>query len=123
MTARSDLFREEVRFRLLRLLQEHPEYSQREVARALGISLGAVNYCLGALVERGHVKIRRFSTSHHKLGYAYILTPAGVAEKASLVSEFLRRKKEEFEIIRAEIEAMQLEVSEADSSELPDPQI
>ncbi len=109
---KSDQFREDVRFRVLRLLQDHPEYSQRQVAEALGVSLGAVNYCLNALAQRGLVKIRRFSNSSNKLGYAYILTPAGVAEKAALVGAFLQRKRAEFAIIQAEIESMQAELDQ-----------
>ena len=122
MTVKSDLFRAEVRFRLLRLLQERPELSQRQVAEALGVSLGAVNYCLNALVERGFVKMRRFTNSQNKLRYAYVLTPAGLAQQAALVSEFLQRKKAEFEIIKAEIEAMQAELGQLESNESPDPQ-
>ncbi|PJI89787.1 MarR family EPS-associated transcriptional regulator [Sphingomonas koreensis] len=113
MSGKSDQFREDVRFRVLRLLQSHPEYSQRQVAQELGVSLGAVNYCLNALAERGLVKIRRFTNSNNKLGYAYILTPAGVAEKAGLVGAFLQRKRAEFEIIKAEIETMQAELDQA----------
>lgn len=123
MSTKSDLFREEVRFRLLRLLHEHPEYSQRQVAQALGISLGAVNYCLNALVDRGFVKIGRFTNSQNKLRYAYVLTPAGLAQQAALVAEFLQRKKAEFEIIKAEIEAMQAEIGQLEATEFPDPQI
>jgi EPS-associated MarR family transcriptional regulator len=99
--------REDLDFRLLRLLEEHPDNSQREISRALGISLGGVNYCLKALIEKGLIKIENFRTSHNKLGYLYVLTAQGIAERAALTNRFLRRKIAEYESLRAEIEAMQ----------------
>lgn len=111
MTAKSDQFKEDVRFRILRVLQENPESSQRDISRSLGVSLGCVNYCINALVEKGFIKIRNFGSSRNKLGYAYILTPAGVAEKGTLTGRFLQRKIKEYELIRAEVEAMQRELN------------
>ena len=78
-----------VDFELLDLLGRQPDASQRELAAALGISLGKVNYCLTALVDRGLVKIGRFADSRHKLGYVRVLTPQGLAERARLMTEFL----------------------------------
>ncbi|MBN8811840.1 MULTISPECIES: MarR family EPS-associated transcriptional regulator [unclassified Sphingomonas] len=104
--ARQDHNREDVRFRVLRLLEEHPEYSQRDIAHALGVSLGSVNYCLGALIEMGHVKLGNFRSSSNKLRYMYVLTPKGISEKVSLTSRFLQRKLAEYEALRAEIEAL-----------------
>ena len=98
--------REDVRFRVLRLLEENPEFSQRDIARHLGVSLGAVNFCLSALVEKGHVKVNNFRAADNKLRYAYLLTPKGIAEKAALTSRFLRRKLREYEALRLEIEAL-----------------
>ena len=97
---------DDVRFRVLRVLQEEPELSQREISVRLGVSLGAVNYCLRALTERGQVKVRNFRSSDNKLRYAYILTPGGIAEKARLTGAFLARKIAEYEALRAEIEAL-----------------
>ncbi len=100
---------EEARFQILRLLHDNPELTQRELGERVGVSLGAVNYCLKALIERGLVKAGNFSKSPNKLGYAYVLTPAGIAEKTVLTGRFLARKKAEYEALRAEIEALSRE--------------
>jgi len=100
---------EDVRFQVLRLLQQDPSSSQREIATALGISLGGVNYCLNALVEKGHIKIRNFKSSNDKRKYVYLLTPKGIAEKTTLTGRFLQRKMREYEALKAEIEAVQKE--------------
>src|SRR5689334_22870218 len=92
MTERQQSFREEVRFKVLRMLEQRPECSQRDIAEALGVSLGGVNYCLKALTEKGHVKVSNFRQSDNKLRYAYVLTPTGIAEKALLTGRFLQRK-------------------------------
>jgi EPS-associated MarR family transcriptional regulator len=97
---------EEARFQILRLLHENPELTQRELGERVGVSLGAVNYCLKALIERGLVKAGNFSKSANKLGYAYVLTPAGIAEKTVLTGRFLKRKVAEYEALRLEIEAL-----------------
>ena len=100
---------EEARFQILRLLHENPELTQRELGERVGVSLGAVNYCLKALIERGLVKAGNFTKSSNKLGYAYVLTPAGIAEKTLLTGRFLARKKAEYEALRAEIDALSRE--------------
>jgi EPS-associated MarR family transcriptional regulator len=101
--------REDASFRVLKLLAEHPEYSQREMAAALGISLGKLNYCLRALVEKGHVKIESFNASSHKLGYVHLLTPKGIAERAALAASFVKRKIAEYDALKAELEALESE--------------
>ncbi len=100
---------EEARFKILRLLHENPELTQRELRERVGISLGAVNYCLGALIERGLVKAGNFSRNPNKLGYAYVLTPAGIAEKTLLTRRFLKRKVKEYEALKLEIEVLSQE--------------
>ncbi|MEK6372969.1 MAG: MarR family EPS-associated transcriptional regulator [Acidobacteriota bacterium] len=102
----------EVRYRLLKHLAEHPDASQRELARQLGVSVGKVNYCLKALIEKGWVKARNFRNSNHKAGYLYILTPRGIEEKVSVTSSFLRRKLDEYDLLSKEIERLTREVSE-----------
>lgn len=109
--------KEDTRFRVLRLLQDRPDLTQREIAEAIGISLGGVNYCLRALASKGLVKIRNFKNSNNKVGYAYLLTPKGIAEKTVLTAQFLKRKMEEYEALKAEIEALMEEIKE-----LPDSQ-
>ncbi len=114
-TAKTEARREEVQFHILRQLQENADHSQRSLARALGVSLGAINFCLNALVDRGYVKIRNFQASPNKLGYAYILTPKGVTSKARLTARFLRRKKAEYEALRAEINALEMDLNDVES--------
>lgn len=79
------------------------------LAKELGISLGSINYCFQALAEKGWIKMQNFSKSKHKLRYAYLLTPAGIAEKSKLTAEFLKRKTAEYEALKAEIETLQTE--------------
>jgi EPS-associated MarR family transcriptional regulator len=102
---------EEARFQILRLLHENPELTQRELGERVGVSLGAVNYCLKALIERGLVKAGNFTKSSNKLGYAYVLTPAGIAEKTLLTGRFLTRKMLEYQTLKLEIETLSKEVS------------
>jgi EPS-associated MarR family transcriptional regulator len=83
---------EDTAFRVMRLLQSNPDLTQRELAEQLGLSVSGLNYCLKALMEKGWVKMRNFSQSKNKFGYVYILTPIGMAEKAALTSNFLKRK-------------------------------
>lgn len=104
---------EKTRFRLLRLLQDNPELSQRQLADALGVSVGKVNYCLRALLDKGFVKMRNFRDSQNKLAYAYYLTPKGMKEKLRATAEFLEIRKREYEEIRREIEELKREVGAA----------
>ena len=106
----------EVRYRLLKYLADHPEASQRELARELGVSVGKVNYCLRAVMEKGWVKARNFHNSHHKAAYLYILTPKGMEEKVNVTSAFLRRKLDEYDLLQKEIERLTREVSELTSA-------
>lgn len=90
-------------FELLDLLEQRPAASQREIAAALGISLGKVNYCLTALADKGLIKLERFGASRHKLGYVRVLTPQGLAERAKLMTAFLKRKIDEYDQLGAQI--------------------
>ena len=112
--------RDELRLQVLRALEANPELSQRQLATELGVSLGGVNYALKALVERGFVKADNFRKSGNKVAYLYVLTPQGVAEKASLATAFLGRKLEEYEVLRQEIEALKGEVGSGDSGKGPE---
>ena len=102
---------EERQLNALRLLEENPEMSQRELAEALGVSVGAANYCLKALVEKGWVKFENFQNNPNKFGYLYLLTPMGIAAKTQLTARFLQRKVAEYEALRAEIHQLQAEVN------------
>ena len=101
---------EDLHFRVLKLLQDDPDLSQRELAERLGVSNGKLHYCMRALIGKGLVKLGNFANSKHHLGYAYLLTPKGIAQKASMTSDFLKRKMAEYEALRAEIKALQAEM-------------
>ena len=104
---------DERQLKAMRLLQEDPEISQRQLASAMGISVGATNYCLRALVEKGWVKLENFQKNPNKLGYLYLLTPTGINAKATLTAEFLKRKLVEYEELTEEIESLRHEVGES----------
>lgn len=110
MISRQARLQEDTYFRAMRILQENPDLTQRELAERLGISVGGLNYCLKALMEKGLVKMKNFANSKNKFGYVYVLTPNGMAEKAAITHRFLQRKMEEYEALKAEIEALKLEV-------------
>ena len=111
---------EETSYKLLKLLQEEPHSSQRDIARSMGISLGKTNYCLKALVEKGLVKVRNFYHNDDKRVYAYLLTPQGIEEKARVTLRFLRRKQREYEALKAEIEQLRTEAAKADAGSSTD---
>jgi EPS-associated MarR family transcriptional regulator len=109
----STSLQEENHLKVLRLLEANPHMSQRELAGALGVSLGKTNYCLKALLGKGYIKMQSFNKSQNKLAYAYLLTPDGIAEKAGLTVRFLARKVAEYESLTLEIEALKSEMSKA----------
>ena len=113
MSSRQSNLQEDTNFRLLRILNENPEITQRELAKRLGLSVSGLHYCLKALVEKGLVKVQNFSNSKNKIRYLYLLTPAGVSQKANLTSQFLQRKMREYEELQKEIKLLK---HEADSS-------
>jgi len=123
MTARLETQQEDVRFRILRLLQHAPHLTQRELAEALGISLGKTNFCIKALLDKGLIKLHNFRASRNKLAYSYLLTPAGVAEKAALTARFLGRKMAEYEQLKAEIESLRQECAAAPANATPLPRL
>ncbi len=106
---------DETRYELIRLLEANPELSQREVARALGVSLGKANYCLRALTQRGLVKARNFKNSKNRAAYRYFLTPKGIEEKVLLALQFLKIKTREYELLRLEIEQLRKETKDGSS--------
>jgi EPS-associated MarR family transcriptional regulator len=110
MTSKRTKLQEDTRFRVLRLLQENPEMSQRELAEAVGVSVGGIHYVLNALIDKGMVKLGNFTAAEDKRRYAYVLTPKGIARKAALTRAFLVRKTEEYEALKQEIEALKIEL-------------
>ncbi len=103
---------EEIEFRALKLLEQNPQLSQRELSAELGVSLGKTHYVVKALIDMGWVKLDNFRRNNNKLGYAYLLTPKGVAEKAAITVRFLARKQVEYEQLREEIEQLKMEVGD-----------
>jgi len=101
----------ELRLRVLRLLSEQPRISQRSLARALGLSVGKVNYCLHALMDKGWVKARNFRNSNNKLAYAYALTPTGIRARALATLAFLEHKQREYRELEREIAALRVEAA------------
>jgi len=101
---------EENHLKVLRLLEANPCVNQRDLASSMGISLGKANYCLKALVDKGWIKMQNFRNSQHKLGYAYLLTPSGIVQKADLTARFLLAKMAEYENLNREIEALRREL-------------
>lgn len=119
MTSRRSQLQEDTYFRVLRMLQDNPDMTQREIADKLGISTSGLNYCLKALIDKGWVKVQNFSQSKNKFGYIYVLTPQGLAEKVALTSRFLKRKMQEYDALKLEIEALKSEVGE----DISDPKV
>ena len=101
---------DESQYKVLRLIESKPDLTQRELAEEMGVSLGKVNYCLNALIDKGWVKARNFRKSNNKLAYAYLLTPRGVQQKAAITVRFLQFKVAEFESLKREIAELRREV-------------
>lgn len=102
---------EDTHYQILRILEQNPQISQRELAKEMGVSLGKVNYCLKALIDNGLVKVSNIKNSTNKWANFYILTPRGLEAKARISVRFLHRKLEEYATLRAEIDQLQIEVA------------
>ena len=96
---------------LLRLLEQHPDYSQRQLAVAMGVSLGKTHYLLKALLGKGWVKAQNFKRSDQKLGYLYVLTPQGVRQRLQLTQSFLARKETEYDMLKTQIVSLRQELA------------
>ena len=101
---------QELEYRALKLLEQHPNMTQRELSKELGVSLGKAHYVVKELIQVGWVKLENFQRSSNKLGYTYLLTPAGVVEKAKVTRLFLLRKQAEYQQLKLEIERLRGEV-------------
>ena len=104
-----------INLEVLRHIEGNPEVTQRELARSLGVSLGKTNYCLKALIDKGFIKARNFHNSNNKSAYLYKLTPKGIDAKARISVAFLRRKMDEYEQLKIEIEQLKNELNAAPS--------
>jgi EPS-associated MarR family transcriptional regulator len=102
----------DIRLDLLRKLEENPKYTQRELSKEMGVSLGKVNYCMKKLIEKGMVKLLNFSHNEDKVSYIYLLTPKGIENKSKLTIEFLKIKIKEYEILKEEIDILKQDVNQ-----------
>jgi len=119
MTTQRDKLREDVQFRILRLLEDNPEMSQRDLSKAVGVSTGGIHYVLSALLDKGLLKLGNFTAAADKRRYAYVLTPKGLTVKADLTRKFLIRKMAEYDALKAEIEDVSTGLSNEEAD--PDP--
>jgi len=118
MTSKRSKLQEDTHFRVLRLLQDNPEMSQRELAEKVGLSVGGMHYVLNALIEKGLVKLGNFTAAEDKRRYAYVLTPKGIVEKTAITKRFLERKIAEYQAIKAEIKEISTELKSDDLVQL-----
>ena len=116
MASQREQQQQETHFRVMRLLDENPSVSTREIAQKVGISNGAAYYCVTALVEKGFVKLKNFTQSKTKANYIYELTPRGIRVKAALTVSFLERKRHEYNNLKLEIERLEHELGVEKSS-------
>ncbi len=103
---------EEISYKVIKLIEQNPEISQRELSRQLGVSLGKVNYCVHALIDQGWIKARNFKNSQNKMAYRYLLTPHGLQQKTEVAANFLKRKLAEYERLQREIEILRQDVAQ-----------
>jgi len=106
------MLHDDIHYRIFKLIEVRPDISQRQLARALGVSLGKTNYCFRALIDKGQVKARNFQRNPSKRNYVYLLTHKGIEEKAQLTARFLKRKMAEYESLNVEIEQLKNEFEE-----------
>ena len=102
----------DIRLDLLRKLEDNPNYTQRELSKEMGVSLGKVNYCMKKLIEKGWVKLSNFNKNEDKVSYIYLLTPKGIEKKAKLTIEFLKTKIKEYQILQEEIEMLRQDINQ-----------
>jgi EPS-associated MarR family transcriptional regulator len=110
---------DEYRYKILKLVENNPEISQRELAKNLGVSLGKANFCLKALIEVGLLKVTNFRNSQNKLAYMYLLTPTGLEEKSSITVRFLKAKVQEYELLQEEIRVLLQETKSETKFDIP----
>ena len=104
--------KQELQYRALKLLEQQPAMTQREIAKKLNVSLGKTHYLIKSLIDVGWVKLDNFQRSDNKLGYAYLLTPSGIIEKAVITAQFLKRKQQEYSELQLEIQQLQEEIKQ-----------
>jgi len=113
MNSKSKTQHPDTHYKVMQLIHKQPDISQRELAKQAGISLGSMHYCLKALAEKGWVKAGNFKNNPDKSVYLYLLTPEGITQKSKLAIDFLRRKKQEYDELKREIEQLTEELHES----------
>ena len=117
MSTRQINLKEDTVFRLMRILNKNPDTTQRALASQLGLSVAGLNYSLKMLMKKGFIKMKNFAKSKNKFGYAYVLTPKGIMEKAFLTQRFIQRKMQEYEALKIEIRDVTIEAERLTASE------
>jgi EPS-associated MarR family transcriptional regulator len=112
MNSRSKTQHPDTHYRVMDLIHKNPDISQRELAKETGISLGSMHYCLKALALKGWVKVGNFKDNPDKSVYLYLLTPEGITQKSKLAIDFLRRKKQEYDALKHEIDQLTEELND-----------
>jgi EPS-associated MarR family transcriptional regulator len=107
---------DELQHRLFKIIEQNPAINQRELSGSLGVSLGKVNYCIKALIEKGWIKAQNFKNNSNKLSYIYMLTPSGIEEKASVTLRYLKRKMQEYDELKAAVEELKREINIEEAS-------
>lgn len=110
--------KDEITYKLLKLIEAEPHLSQREIAQKMGVSLGKTNYCLKALIDKGFIKLQNFYNNKKKSTYIYLLTPQGIEEKAAVTYRFLQRKINEYKNIKQEIESLKVEAADLNENKV-----
>ena len=104
------MHKSDIDYIILKILKDNPKITQRQLSKELGVSLGRTNYIIRALIDKGWVKLSNFKRSDNKIGYLYLLTPNGINEKSILAQNFLKRKSEENNRLKEEIEILRNEL-------------
>ena len=104
------MHKSDIDYIILRILKDNPKITQRQLSEELGLSLGRTNYVIRALIDKGLVKLSNFKRSDNKIGYLYALTPEGITAKSMLAQKFLKRKSEEYNKLKEEIEILKNEL-------------
>ncbi len=97
----------EINLEILRNIEDNPNLTQRQMAKELDVSLGKINYLIKSLIEKGSLIIENFRTSDNKLGYLYVITPKGIEQRRKLTLTFLKRRSEEFDKLKKEMERLE----------------
>ena len=114
------MIKQELEYRVMRLLERQPDLTQRQLSQKLGVSLGKTHYIVKSLVDIGWIKLGNFKRSNNKLGYMYLLTPQGIVEKTAITARFLARKQREYEALREEIKLLRKELEQQYWEQNPD---